>query len=71
MNNHTKNTYNTELANEVIRYLQTNIKYDNNVKDQTALTVLKRGSGNCVGNSNLAAALLRALGYNLPRIKLS
>jgi len=54
--------YNTELANEVMRYIVTNIKYDDSVKDQTALSVLKRGTGNCVGNSHLAGALLRALG---------
>jgi len=62
-NNVKKDIYNTELANAVIRYVHTHIKYDYNPSsDQSAIATLKRGNGSCVGNSMLAGALLRALG---------
>ena len=54
--------YNTAVANAVIRYLHTNIKYDKSFSDQSAITTLQRESGSCVGNSMLAGALLRVLG---------
>jgi hypothetical protein len=61
--------YKTALATEVLRYINTNIKYDNdasgsfddNVKYQTATLALQKGKANCAGNSMLAGALLRYL----------
>ena len=64
ISNHTnKDIYNMELANAVIRYIHTNIKYDTHYSlVQSDIATLNRGKGNCMGGSMLAGALLRALG---------
>ena len=64
LSNHVnKDIYNMELANAVIRYLHTYIKYDDYYSlDQSDIATLKRGNGSCIGKSMLAGALLRALG---------
>ena len=61
--NANKDVYRMEIANAVLRYMHTNIKYDDSFsEDQSAITTLQRKSGTCLGNTMLAGALLRALG---------
>ena len=62
-NHDNKDIYNMELANAVMRYIHTYIKYDTHYSlVQSDIATLKRGKGNCMGESMLAGALLRALG---------